>query len=102
MQILIESKDVEITQQLQDHILLKLGADLDKFLKRVPDDVKVAEVRIKSGARWGYRVSFSMWLPKKEHIFAEIKHENLETAVTLLKDELQEVIRRYKEKLRPY
>ena len=102
MQILIESKDVEVTEQLQKLIFQKLGTDLDKLLKKIPDEIKTAEVKIKSGARWGYRVSFSMLLPKKEHIFAEVKHKNLDAAITLLKDELQEVIRRYKDKLTPY
>lgn len=102
MRINIESKDVKITEYTKKYILQKLGTDLDRLIKRLPDDVKVADVLIKSGTRWGYTVSFSMVLPKKEHIFAETKHKDLVTAVNLLKDELQEVIRRYKEKKRDY
>lgn len=102
MQVIIESKDVEINDKTKDLIVEKLGKDLDRLLKNFSEDVKTAEVRVKSGARWGYRISFSMWLPKKEHIFAETKHENLDIAVTRLKDEVQEIIRRYKEKIQDY
>ena len=102
MQIIIESKDVEITDKLRELIVQKLGTDVDKYLKDFNEDIKTAEVKIEQGSRWGYRVSFSMWLPKKEHIYAEEKNRSLETAINSVKDIVQREVRKYKEKLQDY
>jgi len=102
MQIDIQAKGVELTEQLQTLIFQKLGTDINKFLKNFDDDIKKAEVRIEAAQRWGYKVSFSMLLPKKEHIYAEEKNKNLDTAINSLKDVVQKEIRNYKDKLQNY
>lgn len=102
MKLQIESKGVEITDKLRELIDQKLGTDIDKYLKHMDEDIKTAEIRIEEGSRWGYKVSFSMWLPGKEHIFAEEKNKNLDTAINSLKDEVQRAVRKYKERLQDY
>ena len=102
MQLDIQAKDVDLTEALEKLIFQKLGADVAKYLKDFDDDIKIAEVRIEAESRWGYKVSFSMWLPKKEHIYAEEKNKNLDAAINSLKDEIQRKVRKYKEKLQEY
>ncbi len=102
MQIDIQTKGVELTEEIEQLVFQKLGVDIDKYLTKFDDDIKKAEVRIEEGDRWGYKVSFSMWLPKKEHIYAEDTDEMLVTAISSLEDLMQREVRRYKEKLHEY
>lgn len=102
MKLIIEAKDIELTEKIVELINQKLGDDIEKYLTKFSEDIKTADIRIEEGSRWGFKVSFSMWLPNKEHIYAEEKHKNLDTAINSLKDEVQRAVRKYKEKLQDY
>lgn len=102
MRLQIESKGVELIEKHHELIQQKLGDDIDKYLKNFDEDIKTADIRIEEGSRWGYKISFSMWLPKKEHIYAEEKDKLLENAINTLKDEIQRAVRKYKERLQDY
>lgn len=102
MKLQIESKGIELTEHLRSEIDQKLGADLEKYLTDFDEDIKIAEIRLEAESRWGYKVSFSMWLPRKEHIYAEDKNKVLETAVNSVKDMVQRELRKYKEKLQEH
>jgi ribosomal subunit interface protein len=99
MRLKINSKEVRLSVKRRKIIKDKLGKQLDKYLKYFPEEIKQASVRVEKGPRWGYKISFSMRLPKREHIFAENANKKFINAVTGLREELETQIAKYKEKI---
>jgi len=99
MKLNIITKDYQLKENDSKMIKRKFVEKLDKLLADFEKGVLQASLRIKKGARWGIKVSFNMNLPKKEHIFAKTKKENLVLAITSLRQEVEKQIKKYKEKL---
>lgn len=98
MKFNINTKDVDLSEKDKLVILDKLS-DLNELLVRYDPDVLIVDVRAQKGARFGYKLSFSMWLPGKKHIFAEVKNKKLISASTELRDTVERQIRDFKEQL---
>jgi ribosome-associated translation inhibitor RaiA len=97
MKIIVKDRDAKLTRR-EESLILDKFKDVSKILKGFKIEEKIANLRVKKGSRWGYRVSFSMRLPKKKHIFAEVKGNNFKNAVNKLKDLVERQITDYKEK----
>ncbi len=100
MNIQIIGDNIEINKEIKDIVNDKLATDLEKYLKNFDEDMKNATVKIMKGKAWGYKVNFNMWLPGKEHIFAETKHKNLTSAIVELREKLEIQIKKYKAELK--
>ncbi|MBN1168455.1 HPF/RaiA family ribosome-associated protein [Candidatus Woesebacteria bacterium] len=98
MQININPKDLKISEK-QELFIFRKFKSLTKILKRFDPDEKTVDIRVVEGSRWGYKISFSMWLPRKKHIFAKVKGKNFEDAVNELKQIVIRQVRQYKEEL---
>ncbi len=101
MELQILPKDLKLEHQQEEYIVEKLGKDLAKFLRRFPD-IKQATVRVRHGTRWGFRLSYSIILPKKHHIFVEKKNADFWDVVVAVKRHAEREIRKYKERLTDY
>lgn len=95
MNIITKAENVELTDELRGQIEEKIVVGLDKYLGNFKEGVAVANLRIKKRSRWGYRVNFSMWLPGKKHIFAQVRHSDLSLALVQLKKEAARQIKDY-------
>src|SRR3990167_9361188 len=101
MELEILPKGLKLENQQEEYIFEKLGKDLEKYLRRFPD-IEQATVSIRLGARWGFRVSYSIILPKKHHIFVEKKNADFWDAVVAVKRHAEREIRKHKERLTDY
>ena len=101
MELQILPKDLKLNKAQEAYIFEKLGKDLQRFLNRFPD-IEEATVRVRSGARWGFWVSYSIILPKKHHIFVEKKNADFWDVVVAVKRHAEREIRKYKEGLTDY
>lgn len=98
MKVVIKDRDVGLSEK-EESLILDKFKDIPKILENFRVKDKIANLRVKKGSRWGYKASFSMLLPKKKHIFAEVKGKNFKDAINELKDLIVRQIREYKEKL---
>lgn len=84
---------------LDDLIETRFVGPLSKLLKRFPDDFKSGRLKIEKGARWGYKLSFGMRLPKKKLIRAKVKGKDLEKLVAGLREEVERQIKEYRSRV---
>jgi ribosomal subunit interface protein len=98
MQVDINGKELKITKRKRSIIEEKLVKPLDQYVKNYPNDLKRAAVRVEKGARWGFKVSFSLWLPGKRHIFSEAKDKGFTKAVTEVREQTERRIKQYRGK----
>jgi len=97
MLVNINSKDVKLTDKMKSLVNKKLGETVTKYVKKIPHD-KVAEVRVRKGSRFGYRVSFSMNLVGNFKIFAEAKAKTFIESLTSLREKLERQLLEFKRK----
>lgn len=100
MRIKIVTDDVEINDRILNIIQDKIDKGLEKYLPSLNEDIKKATVTIQKRSRWGYKIKFNMWLPKKEHIFAEEEGDDLLETFTRLREDLEKQLKKYREKLK--
>ncbi|MBD3362862.1 hypothetical protein GF362_04025 [Candidatus Dojkabacteria bacterium] len=100
MKFNIIEDNLNLTDKDKKLVDKKVMEKLDKYLQDFSEDIKNANVRVKKINRTGeYKVNFDMWLPGKEHIYAdEINHE-YETALTSLRNQVERQIKEYKAEL---
>lgn len=98
MQLNISSKDVKIGKVRAKIIADKLVAPLSKLLKNQKLQPN-ADMVVRFGSRWGYKISLNMILPKNVRIYAVTKQKEFTKAITDLREELEVQIKHYKEKL---
>lgn len=98
MNIQLKSEGLKLTDKIKDIVEEKIGKDLEKHLEDFAVDMKKATVTIEKRSRWGYKSSFDMWLPGKEHIYSESINENLITSLTETRDQAIRQIEKYKDK----
>lgn len=101
MELQILPTNLKLNSDQEDYLFEKLGKDLQKYLKRF-QDIEQATVRVRHGTRWGFRISYSIILPKKHHIFVEKKNADFWDAVVAVKRHAEREIRKYKEVLTDY
>jgi len=92
---------VELNDRLESLIFQKMGK-IDQYLKNFAPDAKEATIRIEKGTNWGYVASFDMYLPGKEHVFAEEKGKQIPQTLTALQESVERQIKTYKGKLQDY
>lgn len=97
MLVNINSKDIKLTDRMRSLVNKKLGATVTKYLRGIPHD-KMAEVRLKKGSRFGYRISFSMLLPGNFKVFANAKAKTFFLAVTALREKIERQLLEFKGK----
>lgn len=95
MRIQIIGDNIQINDHIRTLVDEKLGQRLDQMLQDFEEDIKTAKVRVKDHPE-GYEVSLDMWLPGKEHIFAESVSDRLTLAFTELRENLEKQIERYR------
>lgn len=98
MQIIINSQGEKLSDREKNLVLKKL-ADVSKILEKFSPENITADIRVKRSTRWGYKISFSTFLPKKKHIFVQVKGKEYKSAVNKLKDIVVRRVRQYKEKV---
>jgi ribosome-associated translation inhibitor RaiA len=96
MNINISTKKIELTDKERLMILEKFG-EIPDLLKRYNPSQAYADVKVQRGSRYGYKISFSMHLLQKKHIYAEVKNKKFVSAVTDLRDTVERQIKDYKE-----
>ena len=99
MNIQLYTKNIEASEYLKKIVDEKLNQHLEKYLQDFAPDIKTANVKVEKLSRWGYEVSFDMWLPGREHIFAKAIHKELAGAILELREELEREIEKYKSEL---
>jgi len=99
MKVQIIGDNIKINRWVKNLVHDKVTIDLEKYLKDFSKDIKTATVKIKKRTRWGYKVNFNMWLPGKEHIFADATHEDLPSAIVELREKVERQIKEYKGRL---
>lgn len=97
MKLHTSSQDVEITPEIEDVIEKKLITKVSRLVKRYPEEAVQMRIMITKGERWGFKVSADIDLPG-DNIHAEEKHKELEYAIVALAKELQQILRKKKEK----
>ena len=100
MKIQVVTENFELGDRTLSIIQHKIDKDLEKYLPSFNKDIKQARVKIEKRTRWGYKVSFNMWLPRKEHIFAEETGEDLLVTFTKLREEVKKQLKKYLEKIK--
>lgn len=98
MRIQIIGDNIKINDHIRTLVDEKLGQRLDQMLQDFDEDIKTAKVRVKDHPE-GYEVNFDMWLPGKEHIFAESVSDRLTLAFTDLRESLEKQLERYRGEL---
>ncbi len=93
MELAILPTNLKLNPDQEAYIFEKLGKDLQKYLSRFPD-INEATVRVRTGARWGFWISYSIILPKKHHIFVEKKNADFWDAVVAVKRHAEREIRK--------
>lgn len=99
MHIQLSGENVEITPHLEQLVEEKLTKDLEKLLLDFAPDMKTARVKIAKRSRWGYQVNFDMFLPGKEHLYAEDVSEDLPSVLVKVREEVEHQLLRYKSKI---
>jgi len=102
MHVDLSTKNLEITEDVRKLVDETLISKVDELIEDVPEDQKVATVRIEKRPRWGYKVSFNMRLPRKKHIFAVEKDDRLQTTIVNLREQVMQQIKKLKAGWRNY
>jgi putative sigma-54 modulation protein len=101
MKILIQGTSIELTSHLKQYIEDKVGS-LEKFLKRFDSDIIEARVEVgktKGDQRQGeiFRAEINLTIGG-DLLRAEQTAESVQAAVDLVKDEMSDKIKHYKDK----
>lgn len=99
MKVTITGNNVEITESVKQLVDEKINKGLDKHLKSFDPEIKTADVTLTQRTRWGYKASLDMWLPGKEHIYAEMKGKTLAEVVVNLREAIEKQLKKYREKI---
>ena len=102
MQINIKAKNFDLTDSLREFIEEKLGKDLQKFVEGMKHDPKMfIEVeRTTNHHQKGevFHAQAQLDLPGQDPVRAEAEEEDLHTAITEVKQEMERQISHYKGK----
>lgn len=79
MKVRFEFDKVSRAGDIQDKVLAKMRK-VEKYLRRVPEDLRQGFVRLARGERWGYGVKLGVKIGSEE-VVAEAKEKTLLTAL---------------------
>ena len=103
MNLQVVGDGIEIDEHIKELLDLKVGKELDKFLKDFDEDLKHANIKIEKLARSGFKVNFDMRLPGGGgHIYSEEEGDDLINVLIALRKEVSTQIKDYKDKLQEY
>lgn len=95
MRLQFLTEGVELTPDLESKVQEHLVQPLDSLLPDVDEDIKTAHLRLVKAPRWGWRLSFDLWLPGREHVYAAAKHEDIFYGLVTLRKEVERQLKRY-------
>lgn len=98
MNLNITSKDVRIGKFRAKIIKDKLVDPLNKLLKSTKNEPN-ADMVVKHGTRWGYKISFNMILPKNFKVYAVTKQKEFTKAITEIREEIEVQLKEHKSRL---
>lgn len=96
MKLQISTDEIPLQGTVENYIEKHLNKDLEKYMRIYNDDT-VANIRVKKGSRWGFKITFDMQIPG-HHIFSEEKHEDFNKCVLIVRDEVKRQLNKAKEK----
>lgn len=100
MNIDIVGKNIEVTEEMKEYVDKHLNSKIGKLLKDFDEDMKNAEFSVEHmGNNFQHKVSFDLWLPGKEHVYAEASNKELLSAIVDLRDKVESQIKEYVGKL---
>lgn len=97
MNIQLIGDNFDISQDTKDLVDAKIGQKLERLLAKIPEDSKMALIRIQKTKLDEYLVNFDMNLPDKKHVYAETQHHHLTSALIELEEEVERQIKKFKE-----
>jgi ribosomal subunit interface protein len=97
MNVNIATDGVELTPRVKAIIDKKFLPKLNKFFKDSPNDSITVQLMLKTHERWGYSARCVLDIPGK-NIHAEQVHKELTYAITALAKEIENRLRKKKEK----
>jgi len=97
MKLSIATDDIELTPRVKTVIENKFLPKIQKFFKDLPDDTTAVKLMLKRHERWGYQVRCDLDIPG-QNIHAEEVHKELTYAITALAKEIENRLRKKKEK----
>jgi len=100
MEINLVVNDFDLTTEQAKTIRDKFEAKLDRLISNYAPDVKEATMTITKRTRWGYKLKFTMTLPKNEYIHADAVSDSFETGLVDLREKIESQIKKYKDEIR--
>ncbi len=100
MHIQLIGNHLQILPNMKDIVEEKFIQEVERHLATFNEDMKKATIKVRKRENKGeYKVNFHMWLPGKEHIFAECRASNFVSAIVDLRKKVERQIDSYKGKL---
>jgi ribosome-associated translation inhibitor RaiA len=101
----ITGDNLKITEEIKELINKHLIEPLDKLLQDFQEDVKFPTIKVSKKVPPGppgYIINFDMWLPEKNHIYAEETDKLLIKCITKLREDVEIQIKKYRGEIKPY
>lgn len=100
MQIELVDSNVKFTDSYKARLLTKFSSVIDKYLKGMSEDLKVATLSIHKNLRGSYEMKFNMEKVPFAKIYAQHVSPDLLHGVVTLRDQVKRQIRENLAKLR--
>ena len=100
MQIELVDSNVKFSDRYQARLLTKFSSVIDKYLKGMSEDLKVATLSIHKNLRGSYVMKFDMEKVPFAKIYARHTSPDLIPGITTLRDQVKRQIRESLAKLR--
>lgn len=97
MKLSIAANDIELTPKVKAVIDNKFTPKIEKFLKGEDNDSASIELMLKRHDRWGYLASCNLDIPG-QNLYAQEVHKELTYAITALAKEIENRLRKKKER----
>lgn len=96
MNIQIIGDNFNVSSNTKQLVEEKVGSRLDRLLTHFAPEIHSALIRIQKDKFDKFLVNFDMNLPDKKHIYAEVRHQSLESALIDLQQQAEKQIQKYK------
>lgn len=97
MNVTIATDGIELTPKIKSIIDNKFLPKIDKFFKSPKGESVSAKLMLKKHERWGFTVRCDLDIPG-QNIYAQEVHKELPSAIIALAKELENRLRKQKEK----
>lgn len=103
MNIQMIGDNIEIDERFKQIVAETFEDNIDRLLIDFQEDMKHATMKVsKIKDKDEFIVNFDMWLPGKEHVYADSMDKTFKTAIVKLRESVESQIRKYKEEIRNY